>query len=249
MTYLKSFILSFCFLICFNANAQFLEEQTEFSKTARGEAIFVLGQGQQIYTYEPEDSWYKARKAVYLKMEDLGDKRVSAGTVFYNKDEEVIGRALQDLKLYDIDTIEGFRKDDRIKAVIQGYVFKTKIVDGSIPEEALTEIFAIKNRNEQQRLIKSMHEAYGGTMSELDEMEIRVIYEDNKVSSEEKDFRLIMVFRGTSPYAIITNDHTVDLPKIKELWEQDEFRVYYFYKASASQKARIEELIYNFLAL
>lgn len=239
------------FLACvsFMAQAQILDEKAGFGEEARGEAIFELNKGEHIYTYEPNDGWYKARKMVYLKPADISDNRLSAGAVFYNKEEQVIGRAIQVLKLYDIDTIEAFRGEDRIKAVVQGYVFETKIEDGTVPEEQISKILAIKNRTEQQKLFKTLFEANEGLSEEFDELEARVIFENNKVSSEEKDFRVIAVFRGSTPYAIITNDHTVEIEKIKDYWEDREFRIYYFYKASASQKQKVEDLIFTYLAL
>lgn len=236
-------------LITFSSTAQILKSKAKFSDVARGKAIFELNRGEHFYTYEGDDGWYKSRKMVYLKFSDLGDKRISAGTVFYNKEEEPIGQALEALKLYDIDTLEGFRSDPRIRAVVQGFVFETKIEAGSIPEERIGEILALKNRNEQQRLFKELFKVNEGVVEKFDDLEARVIFENNKVSSEEKDFRVIAVFRGSSPYAIITNKHTVELEKIKEVSEDGDFTIYYFYKASASQKAKVEDLIYDFLAL
>lgn len=242
------FIFAFLLMGIFS-QAQILEDKAKFSDVARGKAIFELNRGEHFYTYEGDDGWYKARKMVYLKYSEVGDKRISAGTVFYNEDEEPIGQALEALKLYDMDTLKGFRSEPRIRAVIQGYVFETKIEESSIPEERIGEILAIKNRNEQQRLFKDLFSANEGLSEKFDDLEARVIFENNKVSSEEKDFRVIVVFRGSSPYAIITNDHTVQLEKVKEVSEDGDFTIYYFYKASASQKAKVEDLIYNFLAL
>lgn len=233
----------------FGLDAQILDEKAGFGEEARGEAIFELERGQHIYTYEPDGGWYKARKMVYLKPMDISDGRLSAGALFYNKEEEPIGKALQAVKLFEIDTIEGFRSDDRIKAVVQGYIFETKLEDGSVPEEKISEILAIKNRTEQQELFDELFEANQGVSEDVDELEARVIYETDKVSSEEKDFRVIVVFRGSTPYAVITNGHSVEIEKVKEFWEDGDFKIYYFYKASASQKQKVEDLIFTFLAL
>lgn len=236
-------------LITWGLNAQILEDKAGFGETARGEATFELNRGEHIYTYEPDGGWYKARKMVYLKPADLSDKRLSAGALFYNEEEEVIGKALQPLKLYHIDTIEALRSDDRIKAVVQGWVFETKLEEGSVPEERIGQILAIKNRSEQQDLFDELFKANQGISEDVDELEARVIFEHDKVSAEEKDFRVIVVSRGSTPYAIITKGHTVEIEKVKEYWEDGEFRIYYFYKASASQKAKVEDLIFQFLAL
>ena len=62
---MKRTILLLSFLALFTGysmDAQILEEKAQFSEKARGTAIFELNSGEHIYTYEPEDGWYKARK-------------------------------------------------------------------------------------------------------------------------------------------------------------------------------------------
>lgn len=238
------FLASFSFL-----SAQVLEEKAQFSDTKRGTAVFELNAGEHIYTFEPDDGWYKARKKVYLKPADVSENRLSAGAIFYNQEGKKIGKSIEALKLYEVDTIEGFRSEPQIVAVVQGYIFETKLEDGSVPEEKLGQILALKNRTEQQSELEALWQDNQAETREFGELTATVIYENNKVTSEEKDFRLIMVFRGSSPYALITNDHSVEIEKVKELWEDGSFKIYYFYKASASQKQSIEDMIYTFLAL
>ena len=48
------FLASFSFL-----SAQVLEEKAQFSDTKRGTAVFELNAGEHIYTFEPDDGWYK----------------------------------------------------------------------------------------------------------------------------------------------------------------------------------------------
>ncbi len=249
---MKRTILLLSFLAVFTGyslEAQILEEKAQFSEKARGSAIFELNAGEHIYTYEPEDGWYKARKKVFLKPADVADNRLSAGAAFYDEEGAKIGQALEALRLYDIDTLKGFRSDTRLCAVVQGYVFETKIEDGSIPEEEISKILALKNRSEQQERFAELWEANDAESREFEGFEAQVIYETDKVSSEQKDFRLIVVFRGSSPYTIITNDHTVEIEKIKEFVEDGDFKIYYFYKVSDSQKEVMEDIIYTFLAL
>ncbi len=247
---MKKHIAALLGFISFGLGAQVLEEQASFSATARGEAIFELNAGEHIYTYQGEEGWFKARKLVYLKAVDIADGKLAAGAQLMNEEEEVIGEAKASLKLYELDTIEAFRGDDSYRAVIQGYIFETKLEDGSIPETQIEKIMAIKNRSEQQRMFEALWEANNAENEEIDAYNVWVIYENDKTSKEEKDFRLIMVFRGkATPYALITNGHKVELPKVKEVWEDGEFRIDYLFKSSASQKETIEGLIYNYLAL
>jgi hypothetical protein len=231
------------------AEAQILENLTTFSVKARGEAAFKLNGAEHIYTYEPEDGWFKARKLVYLEPTDVAEGRLSAGAILYNKEGQKIGETMEALRLYEIDTIKGFRKEDRLKAVVQGYVYETKIEEGSIPEKQVSAILALKNRSQQQELFKALWEQTNAENREFDGLDVWVIRETNKGTADEQDFRLIMIFRGGStPYAVITNDHSVELLKIKEVWEDGDFRIDYFYKSSASQKQQVDDILYNYLA-
>ncbi len=248
---MKYFALTLITLLSlsFNVEAQILEDQAQFSDTKRGSAIFELNAGEHFYSFEPSDGWYKARKKVYLKPADVADGRLSAGAPFYNEEGDKIGKSLEALKLYDLDTIEGFRSDTRLVAVVQGYVFETKIEEGTVPEERISQILTLKNRSDQKREFEALWDLNDAETREFGDLSATVIYEHNMGSAEEQDFRLIMIFRGSSPYALITNDHTVEIEKVKELWEDGNFKIYYFYKASSSQKETVEEMIYTFLAL
>lgn len=245
----KFSVLLALLLLAFSAQAQIIEDKAQFSDTKRGSAIFELEAGEHIYTYEPSDGWYKARKKVFLKPADVSDNRLSAGANFYDEDGRKIGKALEAIKLYEVDTLEAFRSNPQIIAVVQGYVFETKIEELSVPEEKIETILALKNRTDQKREFDALWEMNKAETRDFDDLSASVIYEYDKGTAEEQDFRLIMVFRGSSPYALITNDHSVELEKVKEVWEEGSFKIYYFYKASSSQKALVEEMIYTFLAL
>ncbi len=247
---MRSLLLVICLTLGSALSAQILEENTQLLSAARGDAAFELNAGEHIYTYQGEDGWYKARKMVYLKAADIDENRLRAGAKLYNEDEEEIGKSIVELKLYELDTIEAFRGDNSYRAIIQGYVFETKLEDGSVPEERLGAIMATKNRTQQQEMFAELWANNEAENEEVGEYNVWVIYENDKTTRENKDFRLIMVFRGkATPYAVITNDHEVELPKVKEVWEDGEFKIQYLFKASASQKEKIEELIYKYLAL
>lgn len=244
-------LLLFVFvLLGFSLSAQILEEKAAFTDKPRGEEVFNLIQGEHIYTYQGDDGWYKSRKMVYLLASDIDGKKLRAGASLYNEDEEKIGETKAELKLYDLDTIESYRGDNSYRAVIQGYIFDTKLEDGSLPEAKIEEIMSIKNRGQQQQMFAELWADNDAENEEHGEFNVWVIHEHDKTTQKEKDFRLIMVFRGkATPYAVITNGHEISLPKIKEEWEDADFRVYYLFKASAKQKTAIEDLIYNYLAL
>jgi hypothetical protein len=237
-------------VVSYSATAQILEEDAAFADKARGKELFTLKRGQAIYTYQPDDGWYKARKLVFIKAEDISEKRLRAGADLYDLDEQKIGQAQEALRLFELDTVEVFRGDSRYKAVIEGWVFKTKLEERSIPEQELGRILALKNRTEQGLYFEELWEATGAERREFSEFVAYAIKEVNKTSQEEQDFRLVMIFRGeTTPYAVISNAHEITVPKVKDRWEDGDFTVQYLFKPSSSQKETIEEILFTFLAL
>lgn len=247
---MKILIGFFSILLVLNAEAQILEEQCSLADKPRGANIAQFNGGEKVYSFEPDDAgWYKVRKEVYLPLSAVNAGEVSAGTEFKNEDEERIGRALADIKLKEIDTVEGFRSDDRVRAIVEGYLFKTKFERGSIPEERIGEILEVKNRTEQQAMFQELWDEYQAETREFEDLRAYVIRETNRTTAVEKDFRVITIFRGSSPYAIITNGHNATAPKIKDEWEDGDFRILYLYKPSSSQRELVNEIMYTFLAL
>lgn len=232
-------------------SAQVLEEKTQILEKPRGEALFSLERGESLYSYQPdEDGWYKVRKLAYLAPSALSGKTLSAGTVLYNKDEEKIGAILQPVKAEQIDTLEVFRGEDRPMVILEGYVFKTKIEDGSIPEQRVASILAMRNRNEQREAFAELWQEFDAEEREFDRLIAQVIREKNRHIQEEQDFRLIVLFRGSSIYAIISKDHEIEVGKTKAQVSEGPFTIYYFYKPTDSQKKLVEEqILYTFLAL
>lgn len=230
--------------------AQLTEEKTAFAEKPRGEAAFELERGQSFYSFEGDGGWYKARKEVYFTAADFADKELMAGRKLLNKEGEVIGKSILPLKLYEIDTIEAFRGENSYRGIIQGYVFKTNIEEGSIPEEEISKIFELKSRNEQQERFETLWDLTNAEEKSYGDLTAYIIREDNRTVAEHKDFRLIMIFRGsTSPYAVISNGHTVSAPKVKDNWEDGDFKITYFYKATDKQRAVMDDILLDNLAL
>ncbi len=230
--------------------AQITEEKTAFTEKPRGEKAFELEKGQAFYSFEGDGGWYKARKEVYFRADDFSGKELMAGRKLRNKEGEVIGESLLALKLYEIDTIEAFRGEDSYRGIIQAYVFKTNIEERSIPEEEISQIFELKSRNEQQERFSALWYLTNAEEKSYGDLTAYIIREDNRTIAEQKDFRLIMIFRGsTSPYAVITNGHSVSAPKIKDNWEDGEFKITYFYKATEKQRAVMDDILLENLAL
>lgn len=231
--------------------AQELSRQAEVLKSPRGEEVFRLEKGQEVYTYPPDkDGWYKVSKLVYLKPAAVSGREVLGGSTLYDKDEKAIGETLRTFRLKELDTLSGFRSSDRIKAVAEGYLFKTRIEESTIPERRIEEILNLRNRGEQQERFTRLWDEYDVGEREFGEFTARVIRERNTTVDKESDFRIIVVFRGsTTPYAVITNKHVIDLPKVKAERKDGDFTFRYAYKPSDRQRKTMDDILYTFLAL
>ncbi len=241
-----------CLFIAGLLQAQILEEETRILSEPNGDPLFKLNAGLALYSYEPEEGWYKVRREAWVGKEDLpDDKYLYPGTVLKNEEGEKIGEVLKEVKVKDKRITEGFRKEARVIVILEGYIFKTKIEEGSIPEQRISELLAVRNRTEQFEGFKELFDRYDFEERTFEDLTAYAMREQHKTADEEKDFRVIMVFRGeTSPYAIITNDHSATAPKIKEEFDEPPFHVIYLYKPPASSKDLVENtILYTFLSL
>ncbi len=238
--------------LAISAKSQIIEESVKVLSKPSGEALFSLEAEEKVYSFAPEEGWYKIRKEVYVDPKNVvDDKYIIAGTTFFTKENVKIGSALVEIKVKEGEKVEAFRGNDRFRAIVEGYLFKTKFVDGSVPEERISEILAMRNRNEQVPSFKELFELYDFEERKFEDLTAHVYREENKTLNEDKDFRVIMIFRGeTSPYAVMTNDHEVTAPKIKHSWEEYDFKVIYFYKPTSTQEELVQDkILYTFLGL
>lgn len=248
---MKVLITIVCACFVLNTNAQLIEDDAKVLDKEQGTPIFVLNAGEDVFTYEPENGWYKLRKLVVVNLNQVEGKLLNPGVTLRNRKGDSIGYTLSEIKVKELEKIEKFRGEDQYMVILEGYLFKTKFKDNSIPEEAITELLKIKNRTQQREEIMELLKMYKVEERKFDDLVTYTIREENKTIKSEKDFRLILIYRGeTMLYGVLTNAHTVDVPKIKAEWEDGDFKVVYLYKPSAAQKELIEnKILYTYLAL
>lgn len=229
------------------------EEGTEVLDGVWGEAIFELDQGVELYSFEPEEGWYRVRREVFVDPEIMDDEGVIPQyTDLMDADKKVIGRTLEDIKVIEGELVKKSRGYKPYHAIIEGYLFKTKLEDGSAPEDRVSKILENKNRTQQLEELSELYDTYDFEERNFDEFTVRVMREDHKTLNQEKDFRLMIIFRGeTTPYAVIGNDHSnISAPKVKMTGGESPFTILYLYKPPARQQELIEEtILYTFLAL
>ena len=248
MKFLLSALLSLCFIA---AKAQIIEDPTQVLQKIQGDPVFSLNAGEKVYSYEPESDWFKIRKEVYIDPSSIVDEKyIASGTSLYNKEQEEIGKTLKDVKIVEGEKEKSFHGKERYHAIIEGYVFKTKFTDNSRPEDRISQLLALRNRTQQVEGFKELYDEYGFEKRDFEDLTAYVYREQNKTIKPEKDFREILLFRGESPYAVITNDQTVKAEKIKASWEDGDYKIIYFYKPTAAQEDLVQNtILYTFLAL
>lgn len=234
------------------AYAQMLDEKTVILNEPNGsEKLFELAQGQAFYNYPEEDGWYKMRKLAYTDYGVLPGAKIPGGTVLYNEEGQKIGKTLREITTVETDTLSAFRKNDRQVAVLEGYVFKTKIEKGSLPEKLLQKALFEKSYRDQKEMLQTLVKDFGFAETEEfgSSLNARVLYEKNTSVKEDKNFRLILVYRGSTLYGIITHRHRVDAPKIKHQVEDAPYYMIYFFKPSDSQLEEMENIMYSYMPL
>lgn len=233
--------------------AQIMEAKTKIMDSPKGEASFELEANVEVYSYPADGVWVKISREAWIPKQDLiGDEFLAEDTELQDKEGEKIGQTIAELKVTEKKLVEGFRGKDRYQIIISGYVYASKFKDGSIAEKRVTELLAVKNKTKQKVGFNNMFDALKFEKREYDEFTVYALYENHKSLDEEKDYRMFIVYRGSSMVVgVFTNNgHTVTAPKIKDSFEEDEQKGIYILKLPAKQKFLVEEEIrYDFLAL
>ncbi len=248
-------IALFTFLMFFinTTQAQLMESQTKIMASRGGEESFQLEADVEVYSYPSDGVWAKISREAWIKKEDLiGEEFLAEDTELLDKEGELIGKTIAELKVSKKNLVEGFRGKDRYQILITGYVYKSKFKDQTIAEQRVTEILAIKNKTQQKEAFQELFEILHFEKKEYETFTAYGLFENHKTLKEDKDFRMIVIFRGSSMViGVFTNNgHTVSAPKIKDTFEEEEQKGIYILKLPAKQKEIVEqEIRYDFIGL
>lgn len=248
---MKKYLLLLCIVLSAIAHGQMLEEKTKILEADKSDAepLFELNADVPFYTYSPEYGWYKMRVEAYVPQQALSEKELLAGTELQNKDGEVIGKTILDLRVKEFKEEDKYRGEKRMRVILQGYVFKTKIKEATMPEDVVNKALATKNRTEQNEMLEALYKTYDFEEREFEDFTAYAMREKGKTLDEESDFRLIVIKRGYGVFGVVTNDQLVELPKVKGTWEEGKLKAQFVYKPTTAQLTLIEDMVYTFLAL
>lgn len=228
------------------------EEITKVMDGPSGKIAFELEGNLEIYAYPSTTGWHKVSREAWINVDQLlEDNTISAGIELLDKDGDKIGKTVQELTVKDKRLVKGFRKSDQYVIIVEGYLFRSKFAENTMPETTVNALLANKNRSAQSQGFKDLFSLYNFEEKQYEGFTAYVMRENHKTTSVEKDFRIIIIFRGKSTvFSVICNGHSVKAPKMKATFEEADLHGIYIFKPSTKQKALIEEdLIYDFLPL
>lgn len=231
------------------AAGQVLDEKTQLKTKPRGKAAWELQRGQRLYAGSPDGGWYPVRKKVRASMEDWDGTELQGGAQLFDEEGKEIGRILDPWPLVEVDTVDPFRKDPYLMGIIEGWVFETKWVEGSLLEPELERILDLRNRRDQREELDKLLEEYEAEEREFEEFTAQVVREENRHLGEEQDFRIIVVMRGSQVFALISKDAPLHLPREKGSWQEGEIHITYASNVRDDQQELLEEIAYTYLAL
>ncbi|MDR9374668.1 MAG: hypothetical protein RI842_00445 [Schleiferiaceae bacterium] len=241
-------LVTFC-LLAACCPAQVLEDKTEVLDAPVGEALWVQEAGTALYAYPAQEGWYRVRRKVYLPMAAWDGSQIAAGTALQNEDGDKIGETRRALTPVMADTVKRFRRKPRLRAILEGQVFKTKLAEGTLPEERLQDILQQRNRRDQMAGYEGLVEDFDLIERSYDGFEAWVLRAQHRSLKEPGDFRLILVYRGSLPFAVMAKGYPISMERPKETWEMQDMTILYSYNPTDEQKALMEEILFTHLAL
>lgn len=246
---MRILVLFFGILLSVSGSAQLIEGPENVLDTILGKPLFELKDSLRVYTYQPEENWYRLSVVALVKNEDLQGNTLAAGAVLEDSEGEPIGKTLVELEVKETKTVDkrAYRKKTFVR--LEGWLYRTKFHRNSIPEERLASIFNARKKAGQTAAIEEMVEINGFQKFEEGDYLLYVKSEENVSLEVEKDFRMIIVYRGSSLFCVITNRQEFEPGKYKDLKKEGPYTFTYFQRAPDKVHEEIRDLMYAHVAL
>lgn len=249
----RNFYFLFAMLFGILAQAQNLKKDASIKDTIDGKTIMKLKAGESLYTFSPDISWYKMRKAVWVEKANFSesDSMLAAGTKLYNQYKEEIGELTTEVKALETGPPINRSLRKHILVIVEGYVSKYDIDRNSIPEEVLEKLLNKGKTNNRIGVLQEALDSLGFFQETLGEMTAYILLEKNRTLGPDDVFRIIIVVRGGSSVPLIlTRDQPLNLNHIRESDEKHSgVRYYWFIKPMAGIKTEAEDVMYKYLPL
>lgn len=240
--------------LCFTglANAQMIDGKTDVLSKARGEKVlFTLADSSFIYTYPPENGWFKISVAALVDESVLIDEeKVLANATLYNLKGLEIGKTEEDVIVEDWKEGKGRAQKGKVRIVLTGYVFNTKIKRGTYPEDEIEKILLIKNREDQTDAFNEFYEKFGFVRRDVGGYRIYILFNYERPFDEENSFRMMVFLKDGSRFiGIGSNGREIKLKKEKDKIEDQELKLFLAARIPDKDEAVLRDLMINYIAI
>ncbi len=223
--------------------------QAECLDAPAGKSVFSLKDSSRFCAFPSNSEWVKVAIKVYVKNTDLVDGELVADAELLNESRQVIATSLQNMKVSQTAMAEGRKFKGMSRVVVEGVIHKTRLQRNTVPEWELADLLSVKMRSEQDERMNRLFESQKFEKRESDEFVFMVKRQDECTLEDEAPFRIIVVLRGSTVFAVLTNGTHFSGPKVKETRLEGQVEFVYFQKASPKVHEAISEMMYNYLPL
>lgn len=236
----------------FSGNAQYVKRDGEFKDAVDGETLFTLTDRSFIWATRAENRlWYDAGKRVIFDIGQMSaDSVLSAGTVLYNEDYEVIGSVKQPTDVHSVLEFGGFRKDEFHSGIIKGFISTYDCYVNSRPEDAVTDVLESARGNVGRALAPVLSDFPFETESSGQYTVHVLLNRDQENFREDFPFRMIIVMRGeASIICIVSETEYIRADKAKGEEQMNSHYITWFQRSNPRMTEEIESIIYRYLPL
>lgn len=236
-----------------SVHAQMINANTEvFHSDDKSKVAFKVNKALEVYS-QPKDKsgWFTVRMIVLVEKASVSEDDLLASESFlFDLDGEKIGATVEELTLLEKAKAQGRKNKNKWMAVVEGQVFKTKFVRGTVPEMTLENIFTSGKKGMMARQIDDYIDEHRLIREDVGEFSFYPIYRENHSLKRDKDFKILLVYKkGGSFYGIVTHDFALDI-SAKTIKEDDPIYMYFpVMKANDRDLNEIFELVFEFIAL
>ena len=228
--------------------AQKTQPGAPFYDAPGGKQLFTAKDSIPVYTTPHEKSGYYNTSSLWL-VEGTGDRDVlEPGTVLYNLKGAESGVVDAEITVADAGTAPGKYRKSHTLVRLEGVVFGNRLKEGSIPEEIIPGLFAQKGlaqRNTVERLKNEW------TFVETSDYEACLAMDAGNHITGPDHLKMGLVFKvGQSlPFAVVSREIPLAIPKVKETRQEGELYFYYLQKPNAGTHEAVYDIILNYLPL
>lgn len=249
---MMKYILSFLLFAGGVSQAQILTKNSQVKDKPDGSTILSLNEQQEVYSFDPEDGWFKIRKIAWVPRSSIDEEgTIQPGTELSNWEGQPVGKTIEEVKAIENRPGKERQTRDRVEVVVEGYLYKFNIDRTTIPEEEVFEFLNKDKRNQRFDIMKPLMDTFGFEEENAGDLKVMVLLEKNRTLAPDKVFRMMLIFRGESMLvAALTRDHDFPVDEAKGGTEKQMNVLYtWFVKPNPRMKAPIEEIMWTYLPL